>query len=219
MTELKTRKHSRAQWYDYNEGVYFITVCTKGREFYLGNVVNTEMKFSDTGAMLESNIAGISQHHSDVIISQWVVMPNHFHAIVEITPDIPGNVLPDGISAATGCGPTSNLPIVGPQPVAADMPDIYNQPNVPVAADIPNIPQRRFTQKTDRRALLSVVIGGIKAAVTRYANKRGIRFGWQSGFHDRIIRNQREFDLISEYIYNNPARCDKDCFNPLNIIS
>lgn len=204
MTELKTRKHSRAQWYDYNEGVYFITVCTKGREFYLGNVVDMEMKFSDTGAMLDSNIAGISQHHSDVIISQWVVMPNHFHAIVEITPDIPENVLPDGISAATGCDPTSNLPTVGPQQVAADIPDI---------------PQRRFTQKTDRRALLSVVIGGIKAAVTRYANKHGIRFGWQSGFHDRIIRNQRELDLISEYIYNNPARWDKDCFNPLNIIS
>lgn len=204
MTELKTRKHSRAQWYDYNEGVYFITVCTKGRELYLGNVVDMEMKFSDTGAMLDSNIAGISQHHSDVIISQWVVMPNHFHAIVEITPDIPENVLQDGISAATGCDPTVGRLDVGSQPVAADIPDI---------------PQRRFTQKTDRRALLSVVIGGIKAAVTRYANKHGIHFGWQSGFHDRIIRNQRELDLISEYIYNNPARWDKDCFNPLNIIS
>lgn len=202
MTEQNTRKHSRAQWYDYNEGVYFITVCTKGRMSYLGNVVDTEMNFSETGAMLDSNIAAISQHHSDVIIPQWVVMPNHFHAIVEITPDISGNVLPDGISTATGCDPTSDLPTVGPQPVAAD---------------IPNIPQRRFTQKTDRRALLSVVIGGIKAAVTRYANKRGIRFGWQSGFHDRIIRNQRELDLISEYIYNNPARWNEDCFNPLNI--
>lgn len=168
------------------------------------------MNLSEIGDILQHDIETLSQHNCNVTVCQWVVMPNHFHAIIEITPDIPEKILPDDISAATGCGPTSYPTTVGPQPVAANIPDTCN-----TSADIPNIPQRRFTQKTDRRTLLSIVIGGIKAIVTRYANKHGISFAWQTGFHDRIIRNQRELDLISEYIYNNPTRWENDCFNPL----
>lgn len=36
---------------------------------------------------------------------------------------------------------------------------------------------------------------------------------WQSRFHEHIIRNQRAFDNIMDYIDNNVARWDQDCFN------
>ncbi len=35
---------------------------------------------------------------------------------------------------------------------------------------------------------------------------------WQRNYWERIIRDEREHFLIREYIQNNPARWDTDCF-------
>ena len=60
---------------------------------------------------------------------------------------------------------------------------------------------------------LSVVIGGIKSAVTKFANENGIEFAWQTRFDDRIIRNQEAMNIIADYIENNVAHWTMDCFN------
>jgi len=39
---------------------------------------------------------------------------------------------------------------------------------------------------------------------------------WQKSFHDHIIRNTEDYSRISEYIRNNPALWDQDCFNPIS---
>ncbi len=191
MSYLDDRKHPRARWCKYNDGMYFITVCTKNQRCCLGHISYGEMCLSEIGAALHDNISNISQHHSGVEIAQWVVMPNHFHLIIEISS-------PKNIIDKAG---------VGPQPVAAARK--YD------ALDEIYAPQYHpFTRKSDKRSLLSVTIGGIRASVSRYAGQHGITFAWQSGFHDRIIRNQKELNLISEYIYNNPIRWELDCFHP-----
>ncbi|MEX0968766.1 MAG: hypothetical protein WD077_16150 [Bacteroidia bacterium] len=38
-------------------------------------------------------------------------------------------------------------------------------------------------------------------------------FAWQSRFHDRIIRNDEEYQRISDYIITNPQYWDWDKFN------
>jgi len=40
---------------------------------------------------------------------------------------------------------------------------------------------------------------------------------WQRGYHDRIIRNDRELYRIREYVANNPKLWDKDRENPNRI--
>lgn len=35
---------------------------------------------------------------------------------------------------------------------------------------------------------------------------------WQKSFHDHIIRNEREYRMIWEYIDTNPFRWTEDCF-------
>ena len=35
---------------------------------------------------------------------------------------------------------------------------------------------------------------------------------WQRGYHDRIIRNEREGRKIGEYVQNNPQKWQQDCF-------
>lgn len=63
------------------------------------------------------------------------------------------------------------------------------------------------------RTALSVVIGGLKRAVTLYARRNNIEFGWQSRYHDHIIRGNHDGNRIAEYIENNVARWAQDCFN------
>lgn len=62
------------------------------------------------------------------------------------------------------------------------------------------------------RTALSVVIGGLKRAVTMFARRNGIEFGWQSRYHDHIIRGTHDGNRIAEYIDNNVARRANDCF-------
>lgn len=63
------------------------------------------------------------------------------------------------------------------------------------------------------RTALGIVVGGYKQSVTRFARRNNIDFGWQSRYHDRIIRNRNECNMIAEYIENNVFRWDADCFN------
>ena len=89
------RKSPRAKWLEYNEGVYFLTICTLNHVHYFGTIVDGEMCLSAVGAFLQNELEHVEQHHPHVAVLQYVVMPNHVHAIVEI-----------GEYNATRCVPT-----------------------------------------------------------------------------------------------------------------
>ena len=67
-------------------------------------------------------------------------------------------------------------------------------------------------QISKRRGLLSTTIGGIKRAVSCFANQNAIPFAWQPRFHDRIIRTTDEMNRIAHYIENNVAKWQCDDF-------
>ena len=54
---------------------------------------------------------------------------------------------------------------------------------------------------------------GFKSAVTTFAVKNNIEFGWQERFHDHIIRNEESYQKIRNYIINNPSNWKTDKFN------
>ena len=64
-----------------------------------------------------------------------------------------------------------------------------------------------------QRTALSVVVGGYKQSVTMYARRNDFDFGWQSRYHDHVIRGVHDGNRIADYITNNVARWDADCFN------
>lgn len=61
---------------------------------------------------------------------------------------------------------------------------------------------------------LSSIIRGFKSSVTLQARKINPAFGWQARFHDHIIRNERSFEHIQDYIENNPLNWKEDRFYP-----
>jgi Transposase and inactivated derivatives len=65
---------------------------------------------------------------------------------------------------------------------------------------------------TDSNNRTNMTIPRIVSALKRFTNKE-IGFNmWQRSYHDHIIRNEKEFTMICDYIQNNPANWSKDCF-------
>ena len=60
---------------------------------------------------------------------------------------------------------------------------------------------------------LASIIRGLKIGVTKCARLIYAGFAWQSRFHDHIIRNEKSYKTISEYIINNTANWQNDKFN------
>ncbi len=63
--------------------------------------------------------------------------------------------------------------------------------------------KRFFSAVSQSNSLLSIVIQGFKASVTRFARQEGIDFKWQSRFYDEIIRNNAHYEHVWNYIDQN----------------
>ena len=75
---------ARAAWHDYMGGAYFVTICTKDREFYFGEIKNDEMHLSEIGTYANEQFRDVSSNYPYAVIPSYVIMPNHIHAIVII---------------------------------------------------------------------------------------------------------------------------------------
>lgn len=86
------RKVSRLKHFDYSSnGLYFITVCTYGKENYFGKIIDGRMYLSPCGKIAEEEIAVVNQKRQGqfIKITKYVIMPNHIHFIINIfKPDI-----------------------------------------------------------------------------------------------------------------------------------
>ena len=182
--KLHDRKSPRAQWHDYNGAEYFVTICTKNRLHYFGEVVDGTMQLTDVGKYASQCIMKISEIHPDVEVPLFVVMPNHIHMVI----------LLDG---GVGLPPSVGLP-------HCDSPTDGN----PASAGKDPEMQRR----ANRCGRLSHIIGQFKSAVTKFANANQIPFSWQPRYYDRIIRNPNEMNRIALYIEQNPMKWETDCF-------
>ena len=76
------RKTPRASWIDYDAGCFFITICTKNRVHYFGEVINGEMKLTEIGEIVEFHLQNANKYNQNIEILLHVVMPNHVHLVV-----------------------------------------------------------------------------------------------------------------------------------------
>ncbi len=75
---------ARADFHDYNGGLYFITICTQNREHFFGEITNSIMQLSEIGQYTNKCIPKITEHNPYARIPLWVVMPNHVHLLVAV---------------------------------------------------------------------------------------------------------------------------------------
>ena len=76
---------ARLRNWDYSaNGYYYITICTKDRIYYFGDIINDEMILSKIGNMASQYWQEIPNHFPFVRLDEFIIMPNHVHGIVVI---------------------------------------------------------------------------------------------------------------------------------------
>ena len=105
------RRSIRLLGYDYSRsGAYFVTICTQGREYLFGQIVNGEMRLNDAGEMIERWWVELANKFRFIEIDQHVVMPNHFHGIIWLVGADPCVYPVDRTVGATGAHAGAPLP-------------------------------------------------------------------------------------------------------------
>jgi len=81
---------SRLSTWDYSaDGAYFITICTKDKEHYFGEILNPDkIEFSEIGQYVHKCWLEIPMHFPFVRLDEFIVMPDHVHGILftKLTP-------------------------------------------------------------------------------------------------------------------------------------
>ena len=76
---------TRLKEWDYGTpGYYFVTICTKNRVHWFGDVSLDRMIFSPVGEIAVQYWERIPHIYPNICLDAWAVMPNHMHAIVII---------------------------------------------------------------------------------------------------------------------------------------
>jgi len=206
---------ARHQNWDYRwDGAYFITICTKDRQHYFGKIENGKMILSNVGILADVFWHEIKNHNKNVELGEFVVMPNHVHGILILNNnEIVNNnetVADDGNGVGNvETGHALSLPHALSLRLNEPLNEPLNKPSV-VKSNEQTIGQQRF-QNIGKNSISSI-IGSYKSAVTKHAHRLGFEFGWQTRFHDHIIRDDASFETITNYILNNPENWQEDKF-------
>ena len=83
--QIYNPKSNRLPNYDYRSNWwYFITICTKNRENYFGEIIDGKMILNEMWKIAEKYYLEIIEHFPFVILDEFVIMPNHIHFIAVI---------------------------------------------------------------------------------------------------------------------------------------
>jgi len=73
-----SRRSIRLPAYNYGQpGAYFVTICVQHRQPLFGEIREGEMRPNRLGAVITEILEGLQAG-----FDQWVLMPNHLHAIL-----------------------------------------------------------------------------------------------------------------------------------------
>ncbi|MGD9993345.1 MAG: transposase [Salinivirgaceae bacterium] len=190
----------RLKGYDYSQaGLYFITICTQNRSCLFGKIENGEMILNDAGIMVKKWYYELENKYPDKRCHEMVVMPNHFHCIIE---NISTNAtMMDARVGAPLRGHPENNERRRPENDERGRSDNnYGIDNIKYKATIGDAMDWYKTMTTNE------YIRGVKKNNWQPFDKKI----WQRNYYEHIIRNEQSYRKISEYIINNPANWDND---------
>ena len=147
-----------------------------------GEIINGELILNEIGEIVRDEWIKSAEIRKEIKIHEYIVMPNHFHTIVEMAQ------------------PTIDDTTVG----AEYLPPNNNENKSSIRAE--NIPPLR--RPNCESGTLGAIVRGFKIGVTK---KLGYSL-WQRNYFEHIIRNNRSCQFIADYIENNSASWKKDRF-------
>lgn len=225
---------SRLQTWDYGtNGAYFITICTQNREHFFGIVQNGTVQLSQIGKIAEQLWIEIPNQFPFIELGNFVVMPNHVHGILIInkivspsveTRFIASNNIESLDNKETRFITSNNIEsidnketrLIASNKIESNVVDDINDDVNEETRLIASLPDKNGGFSGDKNPMLNDTISKIirwyKGRCSFECRKKKSDFGWQSRFHDHIIRNSKSFDIIQNYIFENPMNWEKDKF-------
>ena len=187
--DIHHRRSIRLKGYDYSRsGLYFITLCVVDRICVFGNIVDGKMQLNDIGRLVEEEwLNTVDVRNGDVRLHNYIVMPNHFHAIIEIC------------ECMDECDSSQilNTDNVGEYAMGECEKDECEKGE----CDSPL--RMKSPSKT-----VGAIVRGFKGAVSRQLGYSV----WQRNYYEHIIRTGESYRQISDYIVNNPTKWQDDKF-------
>jgi putative transposase len=171
----------RLKNYDYSqEGYYFVTICTKDKQKYFGNIENEKMILNKIGEVAKKFWLEIPEHFLFVKLDEFVIMPNHIHGIIVIdNNDKLKNIKIDNVETLH-CNVSTKE-------------NFYSK-----------ISPKKYELATIIRSYKSICTKQINKL------QKEIFFQWQPRFYERIIRNEKELNNIRQYIFDNLLKWQYD---------
>ncbi|MCB9057515.1 MAG: transposase [Calditrichae bacterium] len=217
MTELYKNTYripsARLRSWDYaSPRAYFITICTHNRVHWFGKIENARMVLSRLGLIAEQQWMEISGHFNHVESGPFIIMPNHIHGILILNDSVRGAIHRDSITTKEiKSNSLSHDSFNGLKNKGDVLSDTTNHSDA-----VNRVSTMGGGVTGDKNPMLhdsvSKIIRWYKGKCTYKIRKSipDISFQWQSRFYDHIIRDEQDFNRISEYIVNNPAQWEDD---------
>ena len=184
-SKIQGRKSIRLREFDYaQDGLYFVTINCHNRRRLFGEIqfkehekFKVEIQLSAAGKIANQCWLDIPNHFPNVILNDFIIMPDHIHGIIELNNKV-------GVE---------NL-----QPRNNENPQPRNNENLQ--------PRRNEFQKIIPGSIGSIV-RGFKIGVTKWMRQNTeIHDVWQRNYYEVIITNDQAYNEISMYISNNPKK-------------
>lgn len=200
-------------WNYANNGLYFITIVTQNRECNLGHIENNEMIKSKFGEIVNDEWYKSFEMRNELFLHEYVLMPNHIHAIVELINMGGRDGLGTDIGMETDTG-RDERPFVSTSSPSSS-------PSLSSSSPSSSPPQRQPKS-------ISSFIAGFKSSVNSkiddYIDAHNLNIPkynrnnhfFQPNYHDHIIRDNTSYQNIKNYIIENPSKWQADTFHPKN---
>jgi REP element-mobilizing transposase RayT len=188
---------ARLEGWDYRRNaMYFVTICTKERRHYFGEITDEKMMLTDTGKLCRDYLYRIPEFSPFVVIDEAIVMPNHLHAIIVID-----NSVVETFEKTSRTTETINTETFPTETINTET---FFQTSL-----------QGETSISPKSGSLSTIIRSFKGAVKKDSKTFDPSFEWQTRFHDHIIRNPNSYWNIKKYIQTNVENWKEDrFFNP-----
>lgn len=206
LNKYRVDSHRRKGWDYSRNGMYFITFVTQGRICNLGRInLQNEMILFDFGKIVETEWIRSFEIRQELTCDEYIIMPNHLHAIICI------HQLGDGNPSADGdidtVQPHGRAALSSPSPMPSP------SPSSRISKNCIRMPKSISSFLAGFKSIVNSKIDDFidehRLDIPKYNRKNHF---FQPNYHDHIIRNDQEYQRIKNYIINNPIKWNEDKF-------
>lgn len=206
MSNYNQNKHHRRSirlvGYDYSQaGLYFVTLVCQDRAQLFGDIKDGIMYLNEFGQIAADEWLHTQEVRNNVVLHEFVVMPNHIHGIIEIQyPKESSNI----VGAFKSPSQTIGAIVRG-----------YKIATIKRIKELGSKGENSKSEDSkgeDSKGELQFAPTATTATTRDIIKSLAYKI-WQRNYYEHIIRDEKAYINISNYIIENPLNWEEDQLN------